>query len=154
MTIGSITCYVEFNNNNKEKTMETALNQYASFVSEVTSNPSKNKEDFIARINELYDAGCDVARLTTAGIGLTAEGGEFNEIVKKILFQGKEYNEDNRFHMMRELGDILWYWTQAAIALGVDPYEILDENVRKLEARYPGGKFSIVRSEVREIGDI
>ena len=133
---------------------KTILNNYAIFVDGVTSPVSKDDNLFIERIKFLSEQGCDVARLTTAGIGLASEGGEFDEIVKKILFHGKEYNEDNVFHMKRELGDIIWYWTNACIALGFDPNEIIEENVRKLEGRYPGGTFSVWHSENRKEGDI
>ena len=92
--------------------------------------------------------------LITAGIGLSSETGEFNEIIKKMLFQGKPLNEENRFHMMRELGDIMWYWTNACRALGYDPNEVIAENVRKLEARYPGGAFDAYYSENRKEGDL
>lgn len=130
------------------------LNEYLGFVDTVTSEPSKNKEAFLARIEELYDQGCDVARLHTAAHGLVAEGGEFVEVVKKITFQGKPFNADNVFHMKRELGDLMWYFAQACMALNLDPYDVIDENVRKLESRYPGGKFEISRSETRKEGDL
>lgn len=134
--------------------MENFLEQYLRFVDGVTSQPSKDKEAFLARVSELYDQGCDVSRLHTAADGLSAEAGEFMEIVKKITFQGKPYDEDNIFHMKRELGDVMWYFANACIALNLNPYEIIEENVRKLEARYPGGTFSITRSENRKAGDL
>lgn len=130
------------------------LNRYAQFVDGVTSTPSKNFDAMIARMQELRDAGADVPRLLTAGIGLASEGGEFDEIVKKMVFQGKEYNADNVFHMKRELGDIIWYWIQACMALGMDPNEVVAENVAKLESRYPGGKFDAWYSENRKDGDL
>lgn len=130
------------------------LKKYAEFVDGVTSEVSKNPELLKKRIDDLVEAGCDVPRLMTAGIGLASEGGEFDEIVKKIVFHGKEYNQDNIFHMKRELGDIIWYWTNACIALGLDPNEVISENVNKLEARYPGGKFSAWHSENRKPGDL
>lgn len=130
------------------------LQKYAQFVDGVTSPVSKDDELFIERIRQLSAAGMQVARLSTAGIGLASEGGEFDEIVKKILFHGKEYNQDNIFHMKRELGDVIWYWMNACIALGIDPNEVIAENVTKLEARYPGGKFSVWHSENRQEGDI
>lgn len=133
---------------------KTILNNYAQFVDGVTSPVSKDDNLFIERIKFLSEQGCQVARLNTASTGLASEGGEFSEIVKKILFHGKEYNEDNIFHMKRELGDIIWYWINACIALGFDPNEIIEENVRKLEARYPGGKFSVWHSENRKEGDL
>lgn len=133
---------------------KTFLHNYRQFVDGVTSPVSKDDELFINRIKELSAKGLPVARLNTAGMGLASEGGEFDEIVKKILFHGKEYNEDNRFHMKRELGDIVWYWMNACIALNYDPYEIIEENVAKLESRYPGGKFSVWHSENRKEGDL
>jgi len=133
---------------------EVDLQKYSEFVDGVTSQVSKDDELFIARIRELSSQGVQVARLSTAGIGLASECGEFDEIVKKILFHGKDYNEDNVFHMKRELGDIIWYWTNACIALGLDPNDVIAENVTKLEARYPGGKFSVWHSENRKDGDL
>lgn len=130
------------------------LKKYAQFVDGVTSPVSKDDELYIARIRALSAQGVQVARLSTAGIGLASEGGEFDEIVKKILFHGKEYNEDNVFHMKRELGDIIWYWMNACIALGLDPNAVIAENVTKLEARYPGGQFSVWHSENRKSGDL
>lgn len=130
------------------------LNKYAEFVDGVTSKTSTDLETFIARVRELDAAGMDVPRMLTAGIGLASEGGEFDEIVKKIVFHGKEYNTDNIFHLKRELGDIIWYWTNACIGLGLDPNDIIVENVKKLEARYPGGKFSVWHSENRKPNDL
>lgn len=130
------------------------LNKYEEFVNGVTSKASTDLETFIARIRELDAAGMDVPRAMTAGIGLASEGGEFDEIVKKIVFQGKEYNEDNIFHMKRELGDIIWYWINACRALKIDPNEVIAENVTKLEARYPGGSFDPWYSENRKDNDL
>lgn len=130
------------------------LKKYAQFVDGVTSNPSKNLEALIARMRELDAAGMDVPRALTAGIGLASEGGEFDEIIKKMVFQGKEYNADNVFHLKRELGDIAWYWINACTALGLDPNEVIAENVTKLEGRYPGGKFDVWYSENRKDGDL
>lgn len=132
---------------------ENFLNQYSNFVDSVTSDPSKNRDAFVARIDELYEAGLDVARVHTGADGLLAEGGEFMEIVKKMTYQGKPYNEENRYHMKRELGDIIFYWINACIAIGYNPYDVIEENIRKLEARYPNG-FEIAKSEVRKAGDL
>lgn len=131
-----------------------AFNNYRDFVKEVTSPCSTNYEDYISRLNELHEQGCDICRLDTASYGMSAEAGEFAEIVKKIKFQGKEYNADNIFHMKRELGDIIFYWVEAAIALKIDPFELILMNVQKLESRYPGGKFDVYKSENRKEGDL
>ena len=136
------------------------LNKYKDFVAMVTSNESNDTGSLIERLQNLEKLAAidgiqlNMALLLTASIGLASEGGEFSEIVKKMAFQGKPYNEDNRFHMKRELGDIVWYWTNACRALGYDPNEIIAENVTKLEARYPGGHFDAFYSENRKEGDL
>ena len=120
----------------------------------MTSKPSKNKEDFLASIENLYNSDCDVSRLLTGSIGMVAESGELIEIVKKQLFQGKPYSEENIIHMQKELGDIIFYWMNACIALNINPSEVINMNIEKLQARYPGGHFEIVKSEIRKVGDI
>ena len=131
------------------------LNKYTKFVDAVTSNESNSFDHLLRRINELRNnSNVNISLLMTAGIGLASEGGEFNEIIKKILFQGKPLNEENIFHMKRELGDIIWYWTNACRSLGLDPNDVIAENVNKLESRYPGGKFDAHYSENRKEGDL
>ena len=130
------------------------FDDYAKFVDSTTSRESKNFLGFIGRASELeVQDNMNLPRLMTAAIGMLAESGEFAEVMKKIIFQGKEFNEDERFHMKRELGEVLWYWVQGCLALGYTPEEIMKENIAKLEKRYPNG-FEIARSEKREVGDI
>jgi len=130
------------------------INDYAKFVDTTTSRESKNFLAFIDSTSKLEaQDNISVPRVMTSAIGMLAESGEFTEVLKKMVFQGKEFNEENRFHMKRELGDILWYWIQGCIALGYTPDEVMDENIKKLEARYPNG-FEVARSEKREVGDI
>ena len=133
--------------------MTINFKRYEEFVSEVTSEASTNFVDFADRIGELDREGANIERLLTAGVGINAEGGEFLEIVKKMVFQGKPWNDDNREHLIIELGDLLWYVAQATMALDVSFDEVIERNVKKLEKRYPGGKFEINRSEVRAAGD-
>ena len=130
--------------------------KYAHFVNAVTSDESKDYIAFNSRCFEIQsgDDGIPVHRLLTAALGLTAESGEFTEIIKKIVFQGKPVNEENIFHMKRELGDIMWYFIQACISLDVSPEEIIEMNVEKLKARYPGGEFDVHKSENRAKGDL
>ena len=131
------------------------LNKYAEFVKAVTSAESKDLTTLMDRIVELdVDSRVNIPLLLTAAIGLAAEGGEFCEIPKKIFFQGKPLDTDTIFHMKRELGDIIWYWTNACRALNVDPNEVISMNVEKLESRYPGGKFDAFYSENRKQGDL
>lgn len=129
------------------------LNEYREFVSSVTSQESKNLRKLTAKLGEL-DSNVNIATLLTASIGLSSEGGEFSEIVKKCVFQGKPMDPDTVFHLKRELGDILWYWVNACSALDLDPQDVLEENVRKLESRYPGGQFDAWFSENRKQGDL
>ena len=136
--------------------MTVDLKLYEKFVEGVTSGPSNDIESLITRLRELstQEPTLNVAALLTGSIGLASEGGEFDEIVKKMIFQGKPWNEDIRFHLIRELGDIAWYWSTACRAIGVDPNEVIAENVKKLESRFPGGKFSVQHSEHRKAGDL
>jgi len=129
------------------------LNKYKDFVKAVTSTES-NATTHLTRKLEERDNKVNIALLMTGGIGLASEGGEFNEIVKKCVFQGKPLDDDTIFHMKRELGDILWYWINACRALDLDPNDVVEENVKKLESRYPHGKFDVHYSENRQEGDL
>ncbi len=144
------------------------LNKYKQFVEAVTSKPSQDLTEFMNRLDRIdanyesygpdgeYMHGPDinVPLLLCGAIGLGSETGEFQEIVKKVVFQGKPLNEEAHFHMKRELGDIMWYWINACRALGFDPNDVVAENVKKLEARYPGGKFDVYYSENRKANDL
>ena len=129
-------------------------NKYIDFVDSTTSFPSKDAEEFVARIYDLKEKGVNIERLLTAAVGITAEGGEFTEIVKKIAFQGKELNDDTKTHLVKEMGDVFWYLARACLALNVDFQTVVMTNMMKLAARYPDGKFDIQKSEVRKEGDI
>jgi NTP pyrophosphatase (non-canonical NTP hydrolase) len=138
------------------------LTKYTQFVEAVTSNPSNHFHIFQQRCEELNSQNgenvtgpsVNIPLLLTACLGLAAESGEFIEINKKIFFQGKPLNDENVYHLKRELGDIIWYWINACRALGYDPNEVIAENVKKLEARYPGGHFDASHSENRKEGDL
>ena len=134
--------------------MNADFDRYVEFVDLVTSEYTKNTDAYIDRIKELKSIGVDVSRLTTAAIGMSAEAGEFTEIVKKMLFQGKPWTEENKEHLIVELGDVMWYMAQACIALGVRFDDVAIRNSMKLAARYPEGEFRITRSENRAEGDI
>lgn len=144
--------------------MTVDLKRYQDFVKAVTSEPSNDLTTFMNRLDELdgnfdyekdtHGPDINVPLLLTACLGLAAESGEFIEIPKKMFFQGKPLNEENLFHMKRELGDIMWYWINACRALNLDPNDVIAENVNKLKARYPGGEFDVHYSENRQQGDI
>ena len=135
--------------------MTVDTERYVDFVREVTSNESVHYAALLTRMNNLeLEDDCNIPPLITAAFGLTAEAGEFTEVVKKIILQGKPYNEENVFHMKRELGDICWYIAQACMALDTSFDEIMEMNVDKLKARYPGGEFDVHKSENRAKGDL
>ena len=131
------------------------LKKYQEFVDAVTSQESKNNNDFQTRWTNLQNQrDANMPRLLTAALGLTAESGEFTEIIKKIILQGKPLDEDNIYHMQRELGDVMWYWMQGCMALNIDPNDVIQMNIDKLKSRYPGGNFFAHYSENRKEGDI
>jgi len=131
------------------------LNKYKSFVQEVTSLQSNETGALTVQLERLEkDSNVNMALLLTGSIGMASEGGEFAEIVKKCIFQGKPLDADTIFHAKRELGDIAWYWINSCRALGLDPNDVLEENVNKLKSRYPGGEFDVHFSENRKDGDL
>lgn len=139
------------------------LEKYQDFVEAVTSKPSNDLTTFMNRLDELdgnyigdgkHGPDINVPLLLTAALGLAAETGEFCEIPKKMFFQGKPLSDENVFHMKRELGDVIWYWINACRALHLNPNDVIAENVKKLEARYPGGSFDPFHSENRKDGDL
>lgn len=140
------------------------LNKYSEFVYEVTSKESRDLTTFMNRLdvvdgnydfkNNHHGPDVNVPLLLTGALGLGSESGEFQEIVKKVFFQGKPLTEENLFHLKRELGDIIWYWINACRALRLDPNDVIAENVTKLKARYPGGEFDPFYSENRKDGDL
>ena len=130
------------------------FDRYTEFVDAVTSDASKDFVSLADRMVELDEKGANIERLLTAAVGINAEGGEFMEIVKKMIFQGKPWNEDNREHLIIELGDVMWYVAQACMALDVSFDDVIAGNVKKLGKRYPEGTFDIYFSENRAEGDL
>ena len=131
------------------------LNKYKDFVEKVTSLQSNETGSLTEQLNNLErDSDVNMSLLLTGGIGMASEGGEFNEIIKKCIFQGKPLTDETVFHLKRELGDIMWYWINSCRALGLDPNEVVEENVNKLKSRYPGGEFDVFYSENRKEGDL
>ncbi len=135
------------------ETKSVDFDKYAVFVDGVTSDPSKDYQSFTESLDNLDGEGANIQRLLTAAVGLSAEGGEFMEIVKKMVFQGKPWNDDNREHLIIELGDAMWYVMQACSALDVSLEDVVAKNVDKLKKRYPGGEFDVYKSENRSVDD-
>ena len=128
--------------------------KYRKFVDAVTSDESKDFIAFSDRVVSLDEKGANIERLLTGAVGINSEGGEIMEIVKKLIFQGKKWDDETIFHAKRELGDIMWYWINSCRALGLDPNEVIAENINKLKKRYPGGEFDAYYSENRKEGDL
>jgi len=135
-------------------TKKIDFDKYAVFVDGVTSDSSKDYKSFLDSIEYLDGEGSNIQRLLTAAVGISAEGGEFMEIVKKMVFQGKPWDEHNRKHLIIEFGDVMWYVMQACKALDVSIEEVVAGNVDKLKKRYPGGEFNVYQSENRKEGDL
>ena len=135
-------------------TKKVDFDRYTDFVDAVTSDSSKDYKSFIESLGALDREGANINRLATSAVGISAEGGEFMEIVKKMVFQGKPWNADNREHLIIELGDVLWYVAQACMALEVSFDDVVATNVEKLKKRYPGGEFDVYHSENRREGDL
>ena len=144
--------------NDKEEPVQDKidLKDYLEFVESVTSPESMNISSTKGRLDSLEygKTPVNIASLLTGGMGLSSETGEFNEIIKKCLFQGKPLDDDTRYHLMRELGDIMWYWVTACRALNYNPNDVIKENIKKLQARYPDKKFDVEKSENRQEGDL
>ena len=128
--------------------------KYSKFVDAVTSDESRDFVAFSDRVVSLDEKGANIERLLTGAVGINAEGGEVMEIVKKLLFQGKPWNDETIYHLKRELGDVMWYVMQCLIALDTDMDEIVEMNIEKLKKRYPGGEFDAYYSENREVNDL
>ena len=136
------------------KEVKDFFTTYSDFVTKVTSEPSLDMDALKKSMDEIESSSdVQIPRLLTAALGLGSESGEFVEIVKKMILQGKPASKENIFHMKRDLGEIIWNWTKACASLGLDPSEVISENQKKLEARY-GEKFEVERSEVRKEGDL
>ena len=131
-----------------------ALSKYAVFVDGVTSDHSRDYQSFVESLDDLDGQGYNIHRLLTAAVGVSAEGGEFMEIVKKMVFQGKPWDDHNRKHLVIELGDVMWYVMQACMALNITLDDVIAGNVEKLKKRYPGGEFDVYKSENRLEGDL
>ena len=145
-------------------TKQIDLNRYTDFVEAITSKESNDLTTFMNSLDTLdgnfdekiqtHGPDVNVPLLITGAMGMCGESGEFSEIVKKLIFHSKPLTIEVHQHLQKELGDIIFYWTNACLSLGIDPNTIIQMNVDKLLSRYPGGVFSVERSENREASDI
>jgi NTP pyrophosphatase (non-canonical NTP hydrolase) len=128
--------------------------KYTAFVDAVTSDESRDFISLSDRLVSLDEKGANIERLLTGAVGINSEGGEIMEIVKKLIFQGKKWDDETVYHLKRELGDVMWYVIQCLIALDTSLDEVVDMNIDKLKKRYPGGEFEAWYSENRQEGDL
>lgn len=131
---------------------KTNLDTYKEFVNHVMSSKSKNLQEFIEVLTGLEKQGINPSLLNTAVVGLSGETGEFSDIVKKLFFQGKPFDDNIKQKLEKELGDIIFYWITGCESLGLRPIDVINLNIEKLSARYPSG-FSIEKSENRQKTD-
>lgn len=109
-----------------------------------------NDADLMSRLRNAGTDPVPYIRVLEGLMGLNGEAGEAIDLMKKVLFQGHEFDRE---HMAKELGDIAWYLAVSADAIGYDLESILQMNVDKLRARYPDG-FSMEQSLHRSANDI
>ena len=102
-------------------------------------------------LNEYQEKAMRTATLASinrvnSALGMSAEAGEFADVLKKHLYHGHPMGTEQ---MIEEAGDVLWYVALAAKALGVTLEGLAQHNIKKLEKRYPDG-FDPERSLHRE----
>jgi NTP pyrophosphatase (non-canonical NTP hydrolase) len=107
--------------------------EYQELAMRTCAIPASNKEE----------------RLHHAVFGLSSEAGEVSGIMQK-KYQGHEVD---RTHIMKELGDALWFIAEACSACDTTMDEVMDLNIDKLRARFPDG-FEVDKSLHRKEGDI
>lgn len=69
-------------------------------------------------------------------MGLTGEAGEVADYMKKVLFQGHDFDPSR---LEKELGDLAWYLAALADHYGISLEHVAQENINKLASRYPNG---------------
>jgi NTP pyrophosphatase (non-canonical NTP hydrolase) len=147
--------------------MNIDLNKYTTFVEAVTAPAANDLTTFFNHCDRLdanyeknnkgemeHGPSVNVPLLINSAMGMSGEAGEFSEIVKKVVFHGKIFTQETKDHAIKELGDVIWYWANACRALDIDPNEVIQKNVTKLENRYPGGRFNPQMSDERAANDI
>lgn len=138
---------------NFNMTQKIDTERYIDFVKKVTSPASLDINVLIERMNKLNEEGVKLTHLLTFALGGSAEMGEAVEIIKKCLLQGKPFDDEAKFKLLREFSDVMWYLAQLCIAMDVSFEDIMEMNYEKLSARYPEGTFSVYRSENRKERD-
>ena len=76
--------------------------------------------------------------LSNFALGLVCEAGEAGDVLKKHLFHGDPLD---RTKLIKELGDVAWYWTALCQLLAIEPAQVLQANIDKLRARHQGTQF-------------
>lgn len=131
------------------------IEEYSAFVQCMLSEPSKYLNKLVERLKGLDTIeGCNIPGLMTGSTGLVCEAAELQDIVKKVLYQGKELSPELLLHMKKELGDVAFYFVVMCHAIGTTPTEVIELNVDKISERFCTGEFTIEESETRKDGDV
>lgn len=77
-----------------------------------------------------------LGKLGMGGMGLAGEAGEVCDLLKKTIFHNKDLDRDK---LIKELGDVRWYFEYLMIATDITMEEVENTNIAKLRARYPTG---------------
>jgi NTP pyrophosphatase (non-canonical NTP hydrolase) len=78
--------------------------------------------------------------------GLIGEVGEISQLIFGYLFLGKELDKEE---LIKEFGDSAWYWSCLLTLFDLDMDEVLRDNIKKLEKRYPKG-YNATDSKLRK----
>ncbi|MCP4437516.1 MAG: pyrophosphatase [Aureispira sp.] len=131
------------------------IDQYSEFVDNMLSSTSKNLNELVGRLETLHSVeNCNIPGMITGATGLVCESAELKDIVKKVLFQGKDLSPEVLQHMKKELGDVIFYFVVMCKAIGTTPGKVIELNREKLNTRFASGKFSVAESEMRKKGDV
>lgn len=101
-----------------------ALNAYHNFTESVAVYPGAGESG--------------PSELSYLSLGLAGETGETVDVIKKAIRRGYLVQEDQA-KLEGELGDLLFYWTRLCYAAGLNPANVLQENVGKLSERKDSG---------------
>lgn len=113
---------------------------YCAFANSITSEFGKDDKLFQKKIEELSNIlSGNYSRLDNAISGIAGEAGEIADLWKKIKFHGKDFDDENKEKLIKELGDMFWYLAQASLALDIPMEEIINKNIEKLKTRHPNG---------------
>lgn len=87
-----------------------------------------DKPDFVISDKDVMTSWC--------AIGLAGEAGEVLELIKKGIYHQQGIDIEK---VKKELGDVTWYISGLCTVLGIKLADVLENNIEKLNIRYPDG---------------